>query len=329
MTSLQTAPLSVLEPPFSQVERAGEATLRRTVTVQPGMCGPTQSLVARVGDWTWETVSALCGLDVFNARDARGRPAYLAFGYYRIKSGSGFHPKQLTFGDRLEVHSTVFDADRRALLTLHRLRRLAADEGWHDSGEVEPMEGYTRPRSDCLYVENLNMWVARGKANTNVGLKRSPPVGFHHAHLPPLPDEHSPHGLVAEARNTHRIPDPATAHWPSTCPDVTIDYPVDINRDVNGVGLLYFASFFSIAEEALLRLWQLLDRPTLPFLERTIHDARICYLGNADLNATLQLRLHTTHNPSDPREERTEILMHDTSTDRTIAVAAFRHSTKA
>ncbi|MFF4755508.1 LnmK family bifunctional acyltransferase/decarboxylase [Streptomyces sp. NPDC002514] len=324
MTTYPQAPA----PPFSfnRVHRMGSTSLRRLVTVSPGMCGPTKALVACIGDWTWEAVSNACGLDVFNARDGQGRPAYLSFYYYRITSGAGLHPKQLTFGDRLEVQSQVFDAGRRGVLTLHRLRRTADFEDNDSTDPFDLGEAYTRHRDDCIYVENLNLWVSRGGSDTNVGLVHSPPVGFDHAVLPKLPEAHSPRSLCSQARSRNAFPDPLRDAWPSSGPEYVVERAVDITHDVNGAGLLHFASFFAIAEQAQLGQWLSLGRSGRSFLNRVIHDARICYFGNADPDTTLRLRMRTVHHPDDPAEERTNFVIDDISTDRTIAVAAFRHS---
>ncbi|MBL1115340.1 biosynthesis cluster domain-containing protein [Streptomyces sp. 110] len=310
---------------FTQVHRMGPAALRRLVTVGPGMCGPTKAFASCVGDWTWESVSDACGIDVFNARDDRGRPTYLSFYYYRITSGDSFHLKQLTFGDRLEVQTQVFDAGRRAVLTMHRLRRITGSEDDHVITPFEVSEAYTRHREDCIYVENLNMWVSRGGTHTNVGLVRSPPIGFDNTVLPTLPDEYSPRFLCSQARTQHVFPDPVTDSWSARGSHFVVEYPVNITLDVNGAGLLYFASFFSIAEHAQLEQWRALGRSDQAFLDRVIRDTRICYLGNADIDTTLRLRLHSVYNPQDPAEEKTNIVIDDLSTDRTIAVAASRH----
>ncbi|MGW2562305.1 LnmK family bifunctional acyltransferase/decarboxylase [Streptomyces sp. NPDC001514] len=301
----------------------GPTSLRRLVTVNPGMCGSTRALVACVGDWTWEAVSDACALDVCNARDGQGRPTYLSFYYCRITSSGGFHPQQLTFGDHLDVQSRVFQAGRRGVLTVHRLRRTAGGE---DGDAVEPFrvsEAYTRHRDDCIHVENFNLWVSRGSAHSNVGLVCSPPVGFDHAVLPPVPDTHSPRFLCDQARRQHAFPDPVTDAWPRSGPDYVVERAVDITSDVNGVGLLYFASYFAIAERAQLDRWLSLGRSRRSFLSRALRDARICYLGNADLDARLRLRLRTVHSPEEPSREKTSIVIDDVSTDRTIAVADF------
>ncbi|MFD7501462.1 LnmK family bifunctional acyltransferase/decarboxylase [Streptomyces sp. NPDC059850] len=299
------------------------------MTVEPGMCGPTKAFAACVGDWTWESVSDACGFDVFNARDDQGRPTYLSFYYYRITSGGSFNLKQLTFGDRLEVQSQVFNTGRRSVLTVHRLRRITGPEDDYVIAPFEVSEAYTRHREDCIYVENLNVWVSRRGTQTNVGLAHSPPVGFDNTVLPTLPDAYSPRFLCNQARSQHVFPDPVTDSWPRRGPDFAVEYPIDITLDVNGAGLLYFASFFSIAEHAQLKQWRSLGRSDRAFLDRVIRDARICYLGNADLDTTLRLRLRSVHHPQDPAEEKTDIVIDDLSTDRTIAVAAFRYRSRA
>ncbi|MEU6868019.1 LnmK family bifunctional acyltransferase/decarboxylase [Streptomyces sp. NPDC046876] len=315
----------VLAPPevvvsFCRVERTGPASVRRTVVVQPGMCGPLQNLVACVGDWTWQTVSTVCGLDVFNARDVRGRPSYLAFYYYRLTSGARFHPRELTFGERIEVDSRVYNSGRLSVVTVHRIRRI--------TGEGQPAlpfdadEPCSRPRPDCMYVENVNVWVSRSDPRSNVALVRSAPVGFTHTHLP---DADSPRDLCARARDLGVFPDPARSHWPRSAADLVLEHPVDVVRDVNGVGLLYFAAFFPIAERAQLHQWRASGGTDRAFLDRALLDARICYLANADLEATLTVALRTSYDPDEPAHQKSDLTIGDATTGRTIAVAAFRH----
>lgn len=309
--------------PVTRIEQTGPADVRRLVTVQPGMCGPTALFAARVGDWTWESVSTVCGLDVFNAQDAQGRAAYLAFHYFRIRSGGHLTPERITFGDRLEVITRVFSQGRRSVLTLHRIRRLPQGATELDAS-FDLEEFHERPRPDCLYVENLNHWLTRGAGHTNVGLVHTPPVGFDHTRLPELPDVYSPKTPCRQARADHRFHDPATAHYTPSGDQLSVNHRVDVTRDINGVGLMYFASFLSIAEGALLELWRGLGRTDRAFLDRSLQDIRICYLGNADLDATLRLHLRLARDPENQHHERADILIQDTAGNRALAVASFR-----
>ncbi|MEU2246394.1 LnmK family bifunctional acyltransferase/decarboxylase [Streptomyces sp. NPDC019224] len=314
---------------FARTERTGPATVRREVTVQPGMCGPNALLIGRIGDWTWETVSEICGTDVFNARDPQGRATYLSFYYYRVRSGGRLlHPRAISFGDRLEVISRVFGYGSESVLTLHRIRRIGSGPGSHDAevfaeDSFEPEEFYERPRPDCLYVENFNRWVARGRADSNVGLVRASPADFHHTQLPRLPDAYSPRLACNGARSRHRFLDPLTAGYVPLGEEFTTEHRVDVSSDVNGVGLLYFASYFAIADGALLQLWRSLGRSDRSFLDRTLADSRVCYLGNADVDSTLRLRARPWHRSGDPTEELVELVVEDLATDRTLAVCSF------
>lgn len=309
---------------FTQAERVGPAAVRRLVTVAPGMCGSLKALAACAGDWTWETVGAVCGLDV-PASDAGGEPSYLAFYYVRITSDS-VQPRRFTFGDRLEVQSQVFEAGPLSVVTVHRIRRVSELDP--ESSELFGVEeAFLRPRADCVYVENLNVWLGRGAGGGNVGLVYSPPAGFAQARLPRVPSWYSPRAVCATARYTQVLPDPATGSWEQAGPDVAVEHAVDLVDDVNGVGLLYFASFFSIAERVQLRHWRSLGRSSSSFLDRRVENFRICYLGNADLDSTLSLRLRTTRHPFDLTREKSDPLIRDVSTDRVVAVVSSRYRT--
>ncbi|MEV6048347.1 LnmK family bifunctional acyltransferase/decarboxylase [Streptomyces xanthochromogenes] len=321
MTDLSAWSVSPLV--LAPLELTGPASVRRLVTVTPGMCGSLKTLAATAGDWTWETVSAVCGLDVFNARDFGGAPAYLAFYYSRIVSRD-VQPRQLTFGDRIEVQSQVFDAGSLSVLTVHRIRHVATAFG-AEAVPFDATEAFVNPRPDCLYVENFNVWLSRRAGGGNTGLVYAPPVGFTQAPLPKLPPSYSPRASCASARYAQVLPDPGRESWVRVCPDLVVDHPVDLVDDVNGVGLLYFASFFSVAERLQLRRWRALGRSGSAFLDRRIGDFRICYLGNADIDATLSLRLRTSRDPLDPEQEKSDLLVRDVSTDRTIAVASSRY----
>ena len=90
--------MTVLTP---ELELLGPDATTRTTVVRPGMCGPGSLFVGQVGDWTWDTVSALCDTNVYTARDADGMPTYLAFHYIHLRGGADLHVRGMTFGDVL------------------------------------------------------------------------------------------------------------------------------------------------------------------------------------------------------------------------------------
>ncbi|MBB5953772.1 putative biosynthetic protein (TIGR04098 family) [Saccharothrix tamanrassetensis] len=301
MTALTTRDLEVLD---------SDSTTRTTV-VRPGMCGPGSLFVGQIGDWTWDTVSALCGTNVYTARDGGGAPTYLAFYYYHVRASPGFHVRGLTFGDMLRVDSRVFGFGSESVLTLHEIRRGGP------ARRVDPDEFYAHPDPECLYAQNFNRWVARGASGGNEDLRSASPADFRHEHLPVLPAEYSPRRAYNEIRSLGALSPPADERA-----RLTVDYPVDVTRDLNGVGLLYFAAYFSIVDWALLRLWRHRGGTDTGFLDRIVLDQKVCYLGNADAGTVLRVELsHQSGGELPDADETVRAVLADRTTGRLIAVA--------
>ncbi|MFF0626361.1 LnmK family bifunctional acyltransferase/decarboxylase [Streptomyces sp. NPDC004296] len=292
--------------------------VKRTITVRPGMCGPNSLFQGQLGDWTWETVSALCGTDVFAARDTAGNPTYLAFYYFRVRGSRTLHQGALTFGDRLTVTSGCYDQGSESVLTLHRLDRTGTP------GADRPLdlaEFYDHPREGSLYVENFNRWVTRSTPGSNQDLVKASPPDFRHEGLPALPVRYSPRAVYRRARSEHTFRDRADRGYRPLPGIGLVEHPVDLTRDVNGVGLLYFASYFALADKAALALWRQRDRSDAAFLRRTVLDQKICYLGNADLDSVLVLSATSRVSTTDPGDELTDVVIRDRGTQRVIAVS--------
>jgi probable biosynthetic protein (TIGR04098 family) len=310
---IDDASLALIRP---QVEVSPSA-VRRRVVMKPAMCGSSSLFVGQVGDWTWETVSALCGVNAFTASNEGGAPTYLSFYYLRVLGDVELHPGRLTFGDELDVVSSAYGFGSESVLTLHRLSPVAAGL----AGEAfEPEELYERPRAGCIYVESFNRWITRSRPDSNEELVRSSPVGFRHAHLPTLDERHSPRRAYGLARAHRSFHDGGPPEWIPGDVVHEVTRPVDITRDVNGVGLLYFASYFAIADAGLLDWWRRLGRSDRSFLDRVVLDQRMCYLGNAQLDTVLRLEVRSRHKADDPREELVDVVVADRDTGRLLAV---------
>lgn len=293
------------------------STLHRTEIVRPGMCGHNSLFVGQIGDWTWDAVSASCGVDVLRARDRAGHPAYLSFYYYRVRGSRRFHLRSPTFGDRLHVSSRLFGYGSESVLTVHRIRR-AADG---DPEPIEPEEFFSYRDERSLYVENFNRWVSRGGAEGNEALAKASPPDFQHSHLPVLPERYSPRRAYDSARKDLTFLGGAA---PAPAAELTVEYEVDPSRDLNGAGLLYFASYFSIVDWALLRLWRALGRADQSFLDRVVVDQQICYLGNADAGRALQVRLRDRGRTGPGGREVVDVVLRERDCGRLLAVCTLQ-----
>ncbi|MEV4370227.1 LnmK family bifunctional acyltransferase/decarboxylase [Nonomuraea sp. NPDC049637] len=295
------------------------ASMTRKVVVSPGMCGGGSLVFGRIGDWTWEAVAAACGTNVHRARTADGDPAYLSFYYYRVRGGKVVHPHGLTFGDELQVDSRVFQFGSQSVLTLHRLAPLALGLA---ATPLDPAEMYELPHPDCMYVENFNRWVTRGRPASNRGLAQVVPPDFVFAGLPRLPNDYSPRTLVGRARGAGSFCAPAPPGYAMAGPEHTFEYTLDVTRDINGAGLVYFASYFSIFDSALLRLWRSLGRADEQFLQRRVIDQKVGYFGNADPGAVFAIAVRRWHDPAQPEIEIIDMALRDSVTHHLLATTA-------
>jgi len=307
---------------LTEFEILDAACTVRRATIKPAMCGHNSLFIGQIGDWTWETVGALCGTDVFGARTQQGWPAYLAFYYFHVRASTAAHLRRFTFGDRIEVISRVFGFGSESVLTLHRIEPAGAATAkppW-----FTPAEFYDAPRPDCLYVENFNRWVTRGSAPGNQALLKASPPAFRHEHLPRLDGRYSPRLAASRARSTYTFRDPVSGGADSLIAEnFSVEYPLDVCRDFNGVGLVYFAAYFSILDWALLRLWRHFGRSDQSFMNRVVLDHKVCYLGNADVGTTLDIGM-TAWLACDDRSEVVDTVIRDRGDRRVIAVSTMQ-----
>lgn len=296
------------------------SAVARTEVVRPAMCGHNSLLAGQIGDWTWDAVSALCNVDALRARDAGGAPTYLSFCYLRIRGSRRFHLRTPTFGDRLHAATRLFDLGSESVHALHRIARSPAHE--QDRGDAivapEPAGFYAEPDEGCLHVESFNRWISRSDERTNRDLVRGSPVGFRHRHLATLPPERSPRLACRRARSALTF---VEGDRRELGPPVDAEYRVDPARDLNGVGLLYFAAFFSIVDWALLQLWRALGRSDRAFLDRVVVDQQVCYAGNADAGSTLAASARRCALEGDDGRELVDVVLRDREDQRLLAVS--------
>ena len=251
-------------------------------TVWPSLGGHGTGLVARIGDWTWQAVARDTGSDVLKAYTEDGRPAYLSFHYYRVRGSADFHLRTPTFGDQLTVGTQVHRSGSQSMLTLHRI---LLDPTGDAAATIDPDTFWDAVGPGELRAEQINRWISHtGTSNEN--LEGSAPAGFRVDRLAPTPEQAPSRRRVLIARRSGSFrPEGLTQVGPT----LTLDYEVDPARDLNAVGLLYFAAYFGIIDWAVGRAWSAWGRDVPTFLNRVIEDIELLYEGNADPAARLQV----------------------------------------
>lgn len=300
-----------------QPEHDGADYVVRRVTLTPGMCGGSL-IFGQIGDWTWDTVGTACRTNIYRARNQSGQPTYLSFYYFHVRSEGSMHPHGLTFGDELDVTSTVFGIGSQSVLTLHRL---SAAGRLRELGRLNPAEFYERPHPDCMYAANLNRWVTRSIPDSNKGLIESAPPDFQYQHLPLLPSVYSPRQITRDARENQSFYASGVPGFRLTVPTFTMTYEPDVVRDINAVGLMYFASYFAIADTALYGLWRILGRSSRNFLRRRVLDHKLGYFSNVDINSVLEIRVRLFRSTAIPQSEIADIAIWERTSRQLLAVA--------
>jgi len=297
---------------MDKIEQVGENTVQRYVTIKPSMCGYNTQFVGYIGDVTWETVGLLCGINSFKAFDRHHIPTYLSFYFYQILGNDDFYLHRPSFGDRLKIVSSCYELGSESIVTFHRI-----SYGDQDLPPVVSGEEFHHNRHDkCLYVQNFNRWIQRGEGG-NENLCSASPAGFKYQHLPRLPTHLSPRIECDQARRAGGFQD----HEGYVFLDENIlPYTIDMTRDINGVGLLYFASYFAMADQALAFFWKKLKRTPRSFLDRKVTDQRILYVGNADAGTRLLLKSRRLRHKKTDHRYRFEINIMEEVSQRLLAI---------
>jgi len=259
-------------------------TFRHHHTVWPSLAGHGTGLVARIGDWTWQAVSRQTDFDVLRADTEDGRPAYLSFHYYRVRGTANFHLRTPTFGDALTVGTKVFQSGSQSVLTLHRILLDPADD---KLATVDSDTFWDAVGPGELRAEQINRWISHTGAS-NENLASSVPAGFSTANLDATP-ENAPgrRRVLAARRHGSFRPEGLT----QIGEPITLEYVIDPARDLNAVGLLYFAAYFGIIDWAVGQAWATWGGDVRSFLERVVEDIELLYEGNADPSARLDVEV--------------------------------------
>lgn len=236
-----------------------------------------QALLACTGDLRWSDIGATSGVPASQQRDSEGRSVYASFYFAEL---TGFGERGLaTFApdDQIEIISTLTRYGRTMLDGEHRLYR---------GGELPAELPAVLP--DAPRVRLSNVFVCEGSGPDD--LRITSPANARIEEIPASEIEPDSYAIIRAARRAghfYEAPSDATALWEGAR---TVVYRINPDRDVNGVGLIYFANyvaFMDLAERAALEgsgAYSATDLDGRATLRR-----RIGYYGNAQRHDTLEI----------------------------------------
>lgn len=247
------------------------------------------ALLAHAGDLRWRDIGAATGVPASHQRDPEGRPVYASFYYVDV---DGFPADGLgAFGpdDDVEFVSTLVRFGRSMLDGEHRLFRAGA------LPENLPSVLPAAPR-----VRLSNVFVREGAGPDD--LRITAPANSRVEDIPASPEEPDSYRLIKTAREAGRFlapPADAQALWSGAR---VVPYPINPDRDVNGVGLVYFANYVAFTDLAERRALEESGAYAPADLDgRVTLRRRIGFYGNAQRHDTLAIEVEAWALPGPPR----------------------------
>jgi probable biosynthetic protein (TIGR04098 family) len=214
-------------------------------TVAGGLGEP--ALLMFAADLRWRDIGVAAGVPMSGLKDAEGRTVYSSVYYVELgdfpDEGLGaFRPD-----DDLDVVSDLMRYGRAMLDGYHRFHRAGELPG--ELPDDLPAE---LPRAP--YVRLSNVCVCEGAGPED--LRISAPATGRIENVPEIAQEPDSYGIIRTARRAGRFwgaPADAERLWAGTR---TIEHAINPDRDLNGVGLVYFANyvaFMDLAERKTLQ----------------------------------------------------------------------------
>lgn len=269
-----------------------------------------QALLAVAGDLRWTDIGAASGTPASQQLDSEGRAVYASFYFVEVADFGERGLATFAPADEIEIVSTLSRYGRTMLDGEHRLYR---------QGTLPAELPARLPPAPRVRLSNV--FVCEGKGPND--LKITSPANARIEEIPASESEPDSYAFIRSARRAGRFfepPQDATPLWEGAR---TIVYPINPDRDVNGVGLIYFANyvaFMDLAERAALEgsgLYRATDLDGRSTLWR-----RIGYYGNALRHDTLEIGVEAYRLAANPGHLLLHHRIRRPSDGRLIAVSS-------
>lgn len=230
-------------------------------------------LLKYAGHFQWQSIAAAAGLPLSALRTIDGGEVYATFYYIDVE-----------IPDHAPLESFRLDEVVRFVIRLRSFKNIAVE------GQVrfDRPERLTEDKSPSIRFANIFITPTKG----NSRLRVAPPAQADFTSLPNLPNDENPYQLTRAANESGSL-DLFDAGWKESG-TYEHRYAIDVDRDTNGAGLVYFANYIAFMDTAE-RLALAGDAP-----QRSLRHRRIAYYGNADVSDTLAIRVSVLRNDARP-----------------------------
>lgn len=259
-------------------------------------CGLAEPLLLmHAGHFQWTSIAAATGGPLSRLRTSAGGEVYAAFYYIEERFPAATPLESFGLDDvvRFAVALRGFkNIVVEGRIVFDRPERLA------DAAAIDASLAPGAPSVAHPFIHFGNIFVTPVKGNSV--LRVAPPASADFSGLTPLPNPDNPYHLTraaSEGRGLGVLDD----RWVAAG-SVVHTHRLDVDRDTNGAGLVYFANY-AVFMETAERL--ALESAALPIdaglaARRSLSHRRIAYYGNADVADTIEVRVTVLRDPARP-----------------------------
>jgi probable biosynthetic protein (TIGR04098 family) len=233
-------------------------------------------LLMHAGHYQWQSIASAIGRPLSELRTLSGGEVYAAFYYIEER-----------IPERTPIESFGLDATVRFSIALRSFKNIAI-EGLVSFDRVEALgdAASTHP-----FIRFGNIFITPVQGNSE--LRVAPPANADFSAIPALPNDANPYHVTREAKETGSLGLIGDT-WPRIGDVFDFGYEIDVDRDTNGAGLVYFVNYITFMERAERAMC---EARRLPPGDRSLRHRRTAYYGNADPRDTIRVRLSAHQDP--------------------------------
>jgi probable biosynthetic protein (TIGR04098 family) len=253
-------------------------------------------LLKYAGHFQWQAIAAAAGMPLSALRTIRGDEVYASFYYI-----------EELIPESVPLESFRLDDVVRFFVALRAFKNVAVEgrlvfqrpERLSDRERVEAALAPGGVDPELPFIRFANIFITPEQGNSR--LRVAPPAQADFRELPLLPNEENPYHLTRAASESGSL-GLLDEGWEEIGTHEH-RYAIDVDRDTNGAGLVYFANYVAFMDtaERLAIDAVVPESDAAGVKERSLRHRRIAYYGNADVSDTLVIRVTVLRNGAMPR----------------------------
>lgn len=247
-------------------------------------------LLMQAGHFQWTSIARAIGVPLSALRTVSGQAVYATFYYIEERFPEDAPITTFRLDDRLRFALSLRAFKGIAVegqLLFDRDDRLA---GWLAASPAAVSQADIEVHP---YIRFANIFITPEAGNAR--LKVANPAGVRFDGIAKLPNDENPYQLTREAQETGRL-GVLTGEWLplDRVAGFATDYAIDIDRDTNGAGLVYFANYITFMDRAEREAMRTNSRRRFTEADidgRAIQHRRVAFYGNVATNDRVLTRV--------------------------------------